>query len=63
MSQQQKPVQPPKKIVWMTCRAAEHCEGKQAYATLIFRKTIMQGGGTTTRYRCTTCNGSFSITV
>jgi len=60
---QQKPIVPPKKVVWMKCRAAEHCEGNHAYATLIFRKTLVQGGGQTTRYRCTTCDGTFSVTV
>ena len=63
MSKQNKPVVPKKKVIWMKCRAAEHCDGNEAYATLIFRKTLMQGGGKMTRYRCTTCNGVFGITV
>jgi len=57
------PIAPPKKIEWISCRASEACEGKQAYCTLIFRKGLLQGGGTTRRYRCTTCNGVFTITV
>jgi len=61
--QQNNPVVPPKKIIWMSCRAAEHCDGNQAYATLIFRKKFTEGGGRTTRYRCTKCNGVFTITA
>jgi hypothetical protein len=58
-----KPVAPKKKIIWMKCRAAEHCEGNHAYATLILSKPMVQGGGKTVRYRCTTCNGMFQITT
>jgi len=61
--QQTKPVVPPKKVVWMKCRASEACEGNHAYATLIFRHPLLQGGGQTIRYRCTTCNGFFQITA
>ena len=60
---QNKPAVPRKKIVWMRCRASEACDGNHAYATLIIRKPIEQGGGTITRYRCTTCNGMFQITT
>lgn len=63
MAQQNKPLVPLKKVIWMSCRAAEACEGTHAYATLIFQKSMLRGGGRTTRYRCTTCEGSFSITV
>ena len=63
MSQDQnKPIQPPKKVVWMSCRATEGCEGKQAYITLMKRNPITAGGGTSYRYRCTTCNGVWHIT-
>ena len=62
-NQQQKPVVPPKKIVWMSCRASEACEGNHAYCTLIFRTPLTQGGGTARRYRCTTCNGVFTISM
>ena len=61
--QQNKPVAPPKKIVWMSCRASNACDGNHAYATLIFRNLLEEGGGQTIRYRCTTCNGSFQITT
>jgi len=62
-AQQNKPVVPPKKEVWISCRASEACEGNKAYATLIFQKPITAGGGKTTRYRCTTCKGVFTITL
>jgi len=48
------------KTVWITCRAKAGCDGKQAI--LVFEKKLPQGG-TARRYRCTTCNGSFHITV
>jgi hypothetical protein len=64
MSQQNKPVVPVKKIVWMKCRAnGEGCGGNHAYATLIFAKPMIQGGGRTVRYRCTSCDGMFQITT
>ena len=47
----------------MKCRAAEHCDGNQAICTLIFKKNLLQGGGTTRRYRCQTCKGTFTVTV
>jgi hypothetical protein len=60
---QYKPVQPPKKEVWMKCRASEGCEGNKAYIALQRRNPIQQGGGVSYRYRCTTCNGVWHITV
>lgn len=63
MSQQQKPVIPPKKTIWMKCRAGGACEGNQAYCSMVFKKGLLQGGGTSRRYRCLTCNGSFVVTV
>jgi len=60
---QNKPIVPPKKIEWIACRASEACDGNQAYCTLLFRKGMLEGGGTTRRYRCCACNGVFSITV
>jgi len=62
MSEQNKPVVPKKEIVWMSCRAGTGCAGNQAYVSLIFRHPLVQGGGTTYRYRCTTCNGIWNVT-
>lgn len=55
------PVQPEKKIVTMNCRAKEGCPGREAY--LVFTKSIplIHGGGTTYRYRCTTCKGVWHL--
>lgn len=61
---------PEKKIVWISCRAKEGCTGTQAEMTLIRRHfgsvegtfAPDQGGGTT-RYRCQTCGGTFTITT
>jgi len=61
-NQQNQPIQPPKKVIWMKCRAAEHCEGNQAYVSLIQKHALTQGGGTSYRYRCTTCNGVWHLT-
>jgi len=60
---QNKPVIPKKKVVWMTCRAGTGCEGNQAFIAMIWRRTILQGGGSTYRYQCTTCNGVWSVTL
>lgn len=59
---QNKPIVPPKEIVWMKCRVSEACPGNQAYISLMQRNSILQGGGTSYRYRCTTCNGVWHIT-
>ena len=51
------------KEVWMNCRASEACEGHYAIPTIAFPKPFAAGGGRTTRYRCTTCKGVFTITL
>lgn len=60
--QQTRPVVPPKQIVWMKCRASEACPGNQAYISLLTRNPLVAGGGTSYRYRCTTCNGAWQVT-
>lgn len=57
------PVVPPKKEVWMSCRATPGCEGKTAYIALMKRNALTQGGGVSYRYRCLTCKGVWHITV
>jgi len=54
-----KPIVPPKEIVWMSCRAG--CGGNQAYVSMIFRTPLASGGGTVYRYRCTSCNGVWTV--
>jgi hypothetical protein len=62
--QQNKPtVLKNQKPVWIKCRASEACDGNEAIPTMVFTKPITQGGGRTTRYRCTTCKGVFTITL
>lgn len=61
--QQNKPVVPPKKEVWMSCRATPGCEGKKAFISLMQKRAFLQGGGTFYRYRCLTCNGVWHVTV
>lgn len=66
------PVQPPKKIVWIKCRAhmnSEACPGNQA--EVIFDRVSSpmtqdggfepNAGGRSVRYKCTTCKRSFHI--
>lgn len=54
-----KPQKPQKKeTVWMTCRADRPCGGTQA--EVVWRKKT-PGGGTSARYRCTSCGSSFHI--
>lgn len=64
--------QPPKQeVVWMRCRARPDqqidshrgCQGNQA--VVVFRKprSVQQGGGTVTRYRCLTCKGVWHLTI
>lgn len=64
MADDQKPKpetpKPPKKMVWVACRATPGCEGKQA--TVVFSKKT-PGGGSVTRYKCGTCGGAFHIKV
>lgn len=53
--------------VWMRCRAKpdpqidslKTCKGNEAY--VVFRRplSVHQGGGTVTRYRCKSCNGTW----
>jgi len=52
---QAKPVE---ETVWMSCRAKQGCEGKQA--KVVFRKRT-GGGGVASRFRCLACGGSFHI--
>jgi len=60
---QNTPITPPKEIVWMTCRAGgSGCGGNQAYISLMQRNSLLNGGGTSYRYRCTKCNGVWHIT-
>lgn len=51
-------------VVWMACRAASGCEGKQATINLKFDQT-RQGGlslqGRSIRYVCETCKRPFHI--
>jgi len=61
-NKQNKPIQPPKEIVWMKCRAGTACEGNQAYISLMQKNPLMQGGGTSYRYRCMSCNGVWHLT-
>lgn len=49
-----------KKQVWIACRATAKCEGKMALVVFLQRNP---GGGSSTRYRCLTCNRTFHVTV
>ena len=62
MSVAKKPITPPKEVVWMKCRHSENCTGNHAYVSLMQAHSLVQGGGTSYRYRCTTCNGAWHIT-
>ena len=65
------PQAPPKKLVWIACRATRDCPGNTA--ELVSKKPnnlavpSARGsyetarGGYNTRYRCQTCNGVFYI--
>jgi hypothetical protein len=65
------PVQPPARvapvhpdignIVNISCRAQRPCGGRQAKIVNVFRNGDF--GGTSRRYKCTTCKQPFSITV
>ena len=46
--------------VWISCRAKEGCSGKNARLIL---KQKNPGGGAILRYRCLTCNRTFSIST
>jgi len=64
-------LEPPKKIVWMSCRASEGCEGKQA--EIVWSKAAQpvnpgggfnpQAGGRSIRYRCLTCGQPFHVSM
>lgn len=71
MDEQRNPV--PVKTVWFACRATEGCTGNQA-VLLSSRSNAPVGriavgsfeaaqGGSTSRYRCATCNQIFTITT
>lgn len=55
-----------KKPVWISCRAARPCGGQTAIVTRRWKKTpgdMSPGPSRITRYKCTKCGGSFSISV
>ena len=56
------PAQPKKETVWMKCRANEKCEGNEAYVVFKKQQPLIQGGGTSYRYRCTKCKGVWHLT-
>lgn len=55
--------------IWMRCRAKSDqqidsksvCPGNYAVIVLQKELPLIQGGGKSTRYRCTTCKGSWFI--
>jgi hypothetical protein len=51
-----------KNVVWMSCRARAHCEGKYAKLTLTKTNSTMAGGGTWRRYQCESCGGVWTLT-
>jgi hypothetical protein len=62
------PTQVPEgKVVWIACRAHENCPGN--HAVMLSTRTVPPApgqfiptqGARSVRYRCTTCNGVFSI--
>lgn len=65
------PVAPPKKVVWIKCRApnGHGCEGNQAEVVFTLGNIPVgsdgsftpEAGGRTIRYRCLTCKNSFHI--
>lgn len=52
--------QPPKRVVWFACRANAKCEGKEA---TIVRQFGKPGSGSSTHYRCNTCQGTWVVNV
>lgn len=71
MEENRNPIPPT--TVWMSCRATPECEGKQSLV-LSSRPNIPIGritigsfdaaqGGSSTRYRCLTCNQEFTIST
>ena len=65
----QAPAEPPKKIVWIKCRASEGCEGNQAEIVFVHNASPVSGdgsfipeaGGRSVRYKCTTCGNPFHV--
>jgi len=61
--------EPPKKPVWIACRATPGCQGHQAVILWQHRfdpagiqgVKIADGSGKAIRYRCLTCNHDFHI--
>ena len=51
-----------KNVVWMSCRAAAHCEGNYAKLTLVKTNSATAGGGTWRRYQCQSCGGVWQLT-
>ena len=67
--------EPPKdteegEVVWMSCRAkGVECDGQQAMKVYVKKQpftnrrgTVNPGGGTSVRYKCTTCERPWHIT-
>lgn len=55
-----------KKTVWVACRTTRPCGGQTAVVTRTWRKPpgdLSPGPSRITRYKCTKCGGSFSISV
>lgn len=53
--------EPPEKsddVVWMACRGGRNCEGKHAR---LVRRWKNEGGGSSIRYICLTCNRPFHV--
>lgn len=47
------------KTFWISCRAKRSCTGKEARLSMKFK---LPAGGTSIRYTCLKCKGSFHIT-
>jgi len=55
-----------KRTVWIACRAARPCGGQTAIVTRTWKRgagDLRPGPSRTTRYKCTKCGGSFSVSV
>lgn len=54
------------KVVEISCRATENCPGRQAEIVHVHNHEDIAGLETTSRtirYRCLTCNKSFTVTL
>jgi tRNA A37 threonylcarbamoyladenosine synthetase subunit TsaC/SUA5/YrdC len=54
------------KKVWIKCRAKQECPGNYAIITFVKRHNpaeLVSQGGSTIRYRCLTCGGTFTIST